>query len=141
MLSADDPFSDPDSRDNYPFRGKDVLSHLSRWKRNVDGDGVDNSTASPLEAPPSSDLDVAPVDMTKYIDKFRYFLHDRRLAVMHQDGNRLLLINTRYGGRHEIDRRALKHLCLGFDRIPASFLFRDELELAMTYVRCSVKLG
>lgn len=89
---------------------------------------------SPSEVPPSDDFVAAPVNVTENIENFRSFPDARRLSTMHQDGDRLRLVDARYGGRHDTALVGLKKRWLLFNRNRASFLGSDKLLLHIPYV-------
>lgn len=81
---------------------------LDRRRCTINGDDVDGSAHSPSGVLPSSELDVAPTSVAKYVEMLRLFLDARRFAEMHQRGDGRECNDVQNGGKHDAAVRAWK---------------------------------
>lgn len=96
-----DSFSLPDSSNKHPFCPKHLWNQPI-WQRHVVNDSdADSSAPSPSIALLSGDFFVASINVAEYLDKFCPFPIARRLATMHQNGDKRDFVHAHYGRWHD----------------------------------------
>lgn len=127
-MSADDRCSVRDSSDDQPFRRKDAKVEPLHQERVVNGGDTDSGDvrdgypSSPLRLQPSGNSVAAAITVTEHVARFQSFMDARRLAAMHEDGDRLDFVGARLGARRDTALKKRRKRFQLFGRNGATFV-------------------
>lgn len=116
------------SRNDYPFRRTDTLIEASQG-HTVNGGNSEGSASLSSRILPTGDMIVPLVSGMEHLDKFLSFLYARWFAAMHQNVDKLHVIDAAHGGKQDTFFGARKKNWLVFVFSRTSFLGFGQLQL------------